>query len=97
MFDHFKNFPVELLWTFVAVLGGVARYLSEYRQSRVFDFGAFLANVAIAGFSGAMFLLLGRSLQMPEALIGVMSGVGGFMGVDAINFLIEYLIKKKIP
>lgn len=91
-----KHFPVEVIWSLVAICGGVARYLSEYRQTRKFELGPFLANSAIAGFSGSMFMLLGNSLAMPYALVGVMAGVGGFMGVDAVNFLIEYLLKSRI-
>lgn len=91
---NMKDVPVELIYGATAVGGGIARYLSSYINGGKFQFRYLLAGTVVAGFSGYMFALLGISLNMPDALIFIMAGSGGFMGDQAMKFIIEYVTKK---
>lgn len=89
-----KQFQIELVYGIIAVLGGAARYLNSYAQGKPFKFGIFVASAFVAGFSGWMFALLGISVAMPQPMIFMMAGVGGFFGDQTLNLIME-VVKKK--
>ncbi len=90
-----KNVPIEIIYGVLATAGGMARYLSGYKkQNGRFAFGAFFVASFISGFSGYMFALMGISMSMPQPMVFMMAGMGGFMGENALRFLAEYLMNK---
>lgn len=91
--DHI---PVEMIYVAIATVGGMARYLSNYTQNGSFSFKFFAASSFASGFSGWIFALLGLSLQMPNQLLYVMAGVGGFFGDQTMKLMLEYFQRKKL-
>lgn len=89
-----KEIPIGVIYVTLALIGGVARYLVGYVNGTGFQFRIFAAGVIVAGFSGYMFALLGTALNMPAPLLSVMAGTGGFMGDQAMKFVIEYVTTK---
>lgn len=92
--EKLRHFPVEVVYIFLAISGGVARSLNSYNNNGKFAFSHFLASIFVSGFSGWMFSLLGQSLSLPQTFIFMMSGIGGFMGEQALKFLADYITKK---
>lgn len=91
-----KNLPIELIYGLIAVGGGIARYLNAYVNGQRFHFSIFVASTVVAGFSGFMFALLGETLNLPQTMIHVMAGVGGFCGDQTLKLIMEYTQKKII-
>lgn len=90
MTDWIKNIPPELGYVFLAITGGVARYLNSYASGKPFNIGIFLASVFISGFSGYIFALVGISMYLPFPFIFMMSGVGGFFSDQAMKWALEF-------
>lgn len=94
---HLLRFPVEFLYTAIAVVGGVARYLNSFAAGQVpFKLSVLLASAFMAGFSGMMFALVGDSLHMPNPIPYIMAGVGGFFGDQTMKLILEYVSKKSV-
>lgn len=89
-----KEIPVAVLYVILAIGGGIARYLSGYISGSGFTWRLFFASALVSAFSGYMFSLLGTSLSLPLPFISMMAGTGGFMGDQAMKFIIEYLTRK---
>lgn len=90
------HFPIEWFYAFIAGVGGAARYLNMYLNDGRFFWGNFMANIFISGFSGLMFALVGRSMNLPQEILFIFSGVGGFMGHNALEYIFSNYIKPKI-
>lgn len=88
---HFKP---EWLYSIIAAVGGAARYLNLYLTTGQFLWPYFLANVLISGFSGLMFALMGKSMNMPIEFLYVCAGVGGFMGTNTLEWLAAIIQKR---
>lgn len=93
----YMHMPVEFLWGILAVGGGMARYLNSFVNGAPFSFGLLAASAFVAGFSGYMFALLGKSLQVGPETLYVMAGVGGFFGEQTMKLIYEYYSKQKMP
>lgn len=93
--EPFKQLPIELLVVFIATMGGIARYLNGYTNGVPFRLSVFLASGVVAGFSGWMFALFGQSLQMPQEMLFVMAGTGGFFGEQTLKYIMESITNKK--
>lgn len=92
---NMKHIPTEFVYAILAVAGGMAKYLSSYKEKHGrFAWGAFFIASFVSGFSGYMFALLGKSMSMPDTFIFIMAGMGGFMGEHALRFLGELILKK---
>jgi hypothetical protein len=89
-----KQSHVGLLYGAIAVFGGIARYLNEYANGEKFKISIFLASAFVAGFSGWMFALVGESMQMPQPMLFIMAGVGGFFGEQTMKLILEWVNKK---
>ena len=85
---------VQVMYGFLAILGGVARYLKSYIDGAPFSLSVFLASAVVSGFSGYMFALMGISMNMPQPIIYMMSGTGGFMGDQSMKLVFEWLQSK---
>lgn len=88
-----RNFPidpVQFIYGAVAICGGVARYLRGYADGAPFSLSVFAASAFISGFSGYMFALLGLSMQLPEPMLFIMAGTGGFFGDQTMKLVYEW-------
>ncbi len=85
---------LQWIYGLVAVFGGIARYLNGYVNGERFKFSILVASAFVAGFSGYMFAALGESLAMPQQMLFVMAGVGGFFGEQTMKFILEYTQKR---
>jgi len=86
--------PITFVYGFIAMFGGVARYLRGYVDGAPFSFSIFAASSFISGFGGWMFATLGESLVLPNALLFVMAGIGGFFSDQTLKFIFEYTQRK---
>jgi len=89
-----KDLPIELIYGVVAIAGGIARYLNGYVNGQRFKLSVFFASAFVAAFSGLMFALMGESLNMPQQVIHLMAGCGGFFGEQTMKFIMEWLGKR---
>lgn len=86
--------PIQFAYGIIATIGGVARYLTSFANGTPFSFTIFLASAFVAGFSGWMFALMGASMHLPQSILFIMAGTGGFMGDQSMKFIVEWLQKK---
>ena len=93
--DFLKNLPIEFLLVLLAVSGGCARYLSSYTNGTPFKVSVFLASGAVAGFTGYIFAIFGATMALPDPMLFVMAGIGGFFGEQTMKFVLESVIKDK--
>lgn len=91
---HFPIDPVQIIYGLVAVCGGVARYLSTYASGAPFNAAYLAASAFVSGFSGYMFALLGVSMNLPEPMLFMLAGVGGFFGDQTMKLILEVVSKK---
>lgn len=92
--DFIKNTPVDFIFVIVATCGGYARYLNGYTNGVPFRFSIFMASGLAAGFSGYMFATLGQTMALPESMLFVMAGTGGFFGEQTMKYILERVTKK---
>lgn len=88
------NIKPEIIYTATATAGGIAKYLHEYVKTGNFAFGMLLANIGISTFSGYMFASFSSFLGLESQIAYSMAGLGGFMGVRALNFIEDVLRKR---
>lgn len=86
--------PIQFVYGLVAILGGVARYLNNYTNGQQFSFKMFVASAFVSGFSGWMFAVMGVSLALPQSMVFIMAGTGGFFGDQTMKFVMEYINNK---
>ncbi len=84
-----KMDTVQWVYGFAAVFGGIARYLNAYIHGQPFKLSIFLASVVVSGFSGYMFAALGESVAMPQNMLFVTAGIGGYMADQSMKFVME--------
>lgn len=92
--DHLKHIPAEIIYGFIAVGGGIARYLNGYVDGHKFRLGIFLAAACVAGFSGYMFALLANSMSLPSPMPQIFAGVGGFFGEQTMKLILETISRR---
>jgi fluoride ion exporter CrcB/FEX len=91
-----QQLPVEVLFVILAAIGGISRYLSNYVNGERFRLSMLIANLFVSGFAGLMFALFARSFGLSIELQWISSGVGGFMGTEAVKFIVQK-IKRQFP
>lgn len=85
----------ETLYVAIAASGGMARYLHLYLDEGKFAWQHFVAHIFVSSFSGYMFYQFAVNIMgFPNGSVAVFSGLGGWMGVEAMKG-IEALIKNK--
>ncbi len=82
--------PVQLVYGAVATMGGIARYLNSFAVGTPFNLYVLCASAFVSGFSGWMFAQIGISMQLPQAILFVMAGTGGFFGDQTMKFVMEW-------
>ena len=88
-----RNFPIDpiqFIYGAVAIMGGIARYLKGFADGAPFSLPIFLASAFVSGFSGYMFAILGISLNLPEPMLFIMAGIGGFFGDQTMKLIYEW-------
>lgn len=89
-----KNLPVgEALYALLAIIGGAARYLSDYLKGKAFKIRHFLAHLVVSGFSGYVFGHLSSLIGLDGSLAVSIAGLGGFMGTRAVELIIKRIEK----
>lgn len=94
--DFLKSLPIQFVYVFVAIAGGVARYLNSFAGGqKPFKISIFMASAFMAGFSGLMFALVGDSMALPNPIPHIMAGCGGFFGEQTMKLVLEYVSKRE--
>ena len=84
--------PIQYIYGTVAIIGGVARYLNSYAIGQThFSLGIFIASAFVSGFSGWMFAIMGISLHLPQEIVFMMAGTGGFFGDQTMKYIMEWI------
>lgn len=79
----------------IALFGAVVHALEAQRKGSSKTFADFAALVVMSSFSGVMFALVAVSyLQDQVYLTTAIAGTGGYIGVEGMSFIVEYLKKK---
>lgn len=95
MADWLKHLePVQIIYGIIAIAGGVARYLNSYVQGKPFKKSILIASAFTAGFSGYMFALLGLTMNLPQPMLFVIAGTGGFFGEQTMKLVLESVTTK---
>lgn len=80
---------------FFAVFGAIVHAAQVYRDGGTRSFIDFLALVCMSSFSGVMFALIGLEVFGPDSYLTLaMAGTGGFIGVEGMTYVIQYLTKR---
>lgn len=92
--EFFKGVSVEVVYVAVAAAGGGARYLQKYLEEGKFGWSHLLVHLIVSAFSGYMFYQCAVNvLNVPETVVPVLAGMGGWMGVESLK-VVETLTKK---
>jgi hypothetical protein len=81
------NVPIEVVYVAVAATGGISRYLQKYLDGSKFTWQHLVAHGFISMFSGYMFGQAATYLNLGEQASFIFVGMGGFMGVRALEML----------
>lgn len=89
-----RALPAEALYTLLAIVGGVANYLSTYLRGAEFDLRHLLAHAFVSGFSGLMFAQFAGFLGWTGEVQFMFAGLGGFMGTKAVEHIAERILER---
>lgn len=79
----------------LAFFGAIVHASSAHRKGESKNFLDFITLVVMSSFSGVMFALIGMELfGMYSYLTMAMAGVGGFVGVEGMTLIVQYLANK---
>lgn len=78
-----------------AIFGAVVHAAKVYREGGTKNMIDFLALVLMSSFSGVMFALVGLSLFGETSYLTMaLAGTGGFIGVEGMTYIIDYLTRR---
>lgn len=94
--EFIKHSTLEIVYVLLAAFGGMARYLQQYYlDERKFAWRHMFVHMIISAFSGYMFYQFGITmLNLPSEMMPIIAGMGGWMGVSALKFLEDALLKR---
>ena len=78
----------------LAVTGGIVHSLSAYRKGETRGLLDIVILSIISSFSGVIFALVALNLYPDGYLTYAIAGVGGFVGVEGMAWVTDYLKKK---
>ena len=80
---------------FLAFFGAMVHATKAHRDGQAKTFLDFLSLTFMSSFSGVMFSLIGLSMFEPNSYITLaMAGTGGFIGVEGMTYVVDYITKK---
>ena len=94
MIDVEKTWQAIIAVT-LAVAGGLARLLNIKGAARL-KWGKVLSELFISGFAGFMVLMVARSAGLSSDLIGVVSGISGWIGPRVLDIVARMVSKVNI-
>lgn len=79
----------------VAFFGAIVHALEAQRTGRSKSATDFFALVVMSSFSGAIFALIGLQF-LPEQvyLTAALAGTGGYLGIEGMAYIIDFLKKR---
>lgn len=85
----------HIFFGLMALFGGVVHSLIAHRKGDTKGFSDIIALAFISGFAGAMWTLLAL-IYYPDNIyaVGFAAGMGGFMSVEGLAVLINYIKQK---
>jgi len=87
----------EILWTLIAIAGGIAKYLHDMsKNNRPFKWVNLIAKAFISGFSGWTSAHVAMFVNSDPNFILVMCAMGGWMGADGIEFLWNNFVRSRL-
>lgn len=81
----------------LAILGAGAKHARECQMGQQVTLGDFIARLIIAGFAGAIVLLLCREYGVSEYMTGVITGIAGYAGAEAIDAVRRFVVGRYKP
>lgn len=87
---------INLLLVALSVAGGIAKNAKTYLDTGEFTIAKLFANILLAGFAGVMFAYAGSALNLPNNVLYIFAGIGGFMGHESIDYLYEKFVKTRV-
>lgn len=84
-----RNVPTEVVWTIIAVAGGVAKHLSgAVARKEPWRPLILIAKAFISAFSGYMFAKTCTLLVSSQDWSTVAAGVGGYLGTEGVEYIV---------
>ena len=78
----------------IAILGGIIHALSAYRKGETRGLIDIVILAIISSFTGVIFAFLALYLYPQGYLTYAIAGVGGFIGVEGMAWITEFVKKK---
>lgn len=79
----------------IAVFGAIVHALEARRTGKSKTATDFFALVVMSSFSGAMFALVGLQFLPDQVyLTAALAGTGGYLGIEGMSYLVDYLKKR---
>lgn len=69
----------------VAILGGLAREAKDRMDGEPFKWWDFLSRLVIAAFAGLLTILIASNFDLSQQMVGALTGIAGYSGVEAIE------------
>lgn len=80
----------------MALFGALTHALSAHRKGESKTLSDFVALIIMSSFSGVMFSLVSMHMFGGDEYVTLaMAGTGGFLGIEGMGYIVEW-IKKKI-
>lgn len=79
----------------LAIFGGIIHALSAYRRGETRGLLDILILATISSFTGVIFALVALNIYSDNYLTYAIAGVGGFIGVEGMAWITDY-VKSKI-
>ena len=86
------NFLVEICkHVVIAIVGGVAKYFSDYYKGNPFNWKMFLAKLTVCGFVGFLFSLIFNIYATEWRFVA--SALGGYVGTEILDASVFAFVK----
>ena len=90
--DDLDNFVTFLIFTTIATVGGMVKYLKSMDR---FKLQKFLIEAVASGMVGLIVSLACVSFGLDQHLTGALAGLAGFLGADVVKSMFGQFVKDK--